>query len=147
MAQLPDYKFTSDQIKEALVQSRGNMSQAARLLTETSGETCRRAYVKEACDSRPELLKFYHDMREEFVDQAETNIFDAVLAGDVQISLKVAATLGKDRGWAERKEVELTDPEGSVNKILEARARAKAARRGSSEESSPAPEGPGEEAG
>lgn len=129
MATLPDYKFTSDQIKEALVEARGNLTEAAKFLVTKWDVSCSRQYVKDACDKRPELLGFFDDLRQGFVDKAETNIFDAVMAGDLRVSVQVAMTLGKERGWSQKTEVEVVDHEGSVARIHEARERAKTLRK------------------
>lgn len=126
---LPDYKWTSSQIKEALVEARGNLSEAARFLVRKWGDSCSRTYIKEACEKRPDLLGFYEDLRAEFIDKAETNIFDAVMAGDLRVSMQVAMTLGKDRGWSQKSEIEVVDHEGSVQRIHEARERAKELRK------------------
>ena len=40
------------------------------------------------------------------MDTAETNVFDQVQAGDYGASVFVLRTLGKDRGYTERREVE-----------------------------------------
>lgn len=131
MTAAPRYTIASDQIKEALIESRGSLSDAAKFIVTKWQIPCSRQYVKDACDKRPELLGFYTDLRNEFVDKAETNIFDAVLAGDLRVSLTVVQTLGKDRGWTQKQEVEVVDTEGSIARIHEARERAKAARKAS----------------
>lgn len=129
MTSTPVYKIQSDQIKEALIECRGSLADAAKFIVTKWQIPCSRQYVKQACDERPELLGFYTDLRAEYIDKAETNIFDAVLAGDLRVSLSVVQTLGKDRGWSQKTEVEVVDHEGSIARIHEARERAKAARK------------------
>lgn len=129
MVDAPAYRIASDQIKEALVQARGSLSDAATFIREKWGEPCTRTYVKNACESRRELLGFYQDLRDTFIDKAETNIFDAVLGGDLRTSQMVVQTLGKDRGWTQKQEVEVVDHEGSVARIQAARDRAKTLRK------------------
>lgn len=129
MTTAPALKFASDQIKEALVEARGSFSHAAIYLQGKWSIPCSRHYVKDAVESRTELVAFYNDLREGFIDRAEQNIFDAVIAGDIRISLTVAQTLGKNRGWSQKQEVEFVDPEQSLARITEARNRAKELRK------------------
>lgn len=136
MVDAPAYRIASDQIKEALVQARGSLSDAATFIREKWGEPCTRTYVKNACESRRELLGFYQDLRDTFIDKAETNIFDAVLGGDLRTSQMVVQTLGKDRGWTQKQEVEVVDHEGSVARIQAARDRAKMLRKEAEERAS-----------
>jgi hypothetical protein len=128
MAQEPDYKFNSDQIKDAILEADGNLADAARLLVAKWGVSCTRQYVKDAVDKRPELLGWYADFRQEVVDKAEGNIFRCVREGDYQASVLVVRTLGKERGWVPKEEVEAkVDGEVLLTKMSEGRKRARAA--------------------
>ena len=62
----------------------------------------------------PYLQQVLQDSREGIVDKAEENVFDAVEQGSVDDSWKLLKTLGKNRGYAERKEVESTVTTTSV---------------------------------
>lgn len=125
----PDYKFATSLIIEALTEARGNLTEAAKFIARRTGETCSRQYVKDACDKRPALLAFVDDLRQEVVDKAESNIFGAVFEGDVRMSVLVAERLGKDRGWVKKEEIEVSDPNQSVERLHAARERARAARK------------------
>lgn len=139
MVDAPVYRIASDQIKEALVEARGSLAGAADFIRSKWNEPCTRTYVKNACETRRELLGFYQDLRDTFIDKAETNIFDAVIGGDLRTSLEVVKTLGKDRGWTQKQEVEVVDHEGSVARIQAARDRAKALRKEKEQAASEAP--------
>lgn len=129
MTAQPDYKIKTVEILEALTEARFNISEAARVLTLRRGESVTRAYVAKACSERPPLLEAVEDFREAMVDRSETNVFDAVMGGDVRISMNVLQTIGKNRGWVQKQEVEVNDPTQTLAKLQEGRARAKAARK------------------
>jgi hypothetical protein len=101
-----DYKFSDTQIADALRVTRGNLSDAARLLTERCGISCSRAYLKRATTSRPMLVELVADMTQAIVDKAEDNIFNLVEHGDDKASYFILRTLGKDRGYVPKEEVE-----------------------------------------
>jgi hypothetical protein len=52
------------------------------------------------------LQQVFVDSRDRIVDRAEENVFDAVERGSVDDSWKMLKTLGKNRGYAERKEID-----------------------------------------
>lgn len=54
------------------------------------------------------LTEIFEDARYRQVDRAEDNIFKAVDNGDLTYSWKVLQTLGKDRGYTERREIDQT---------------------------------------
>jgi len=91
-------------IIEALKQSRGNVSHAARLLG-VNRRTVHRCLVR-----HPHLREIVDDLHERIIDKAEENLFDAVERGDLRASWRVLTTLGKDRGYTQRREVEPPGP-------------------------------------
>ena len=54
----------------------------------------------------PHLQQVFGDSRDGILDTAEENVFAAVEQGSVDDSWKLLKTLGKNRGYAERKEVD-----------------------------------------
>ena len=54
----------------------------------------------------PRLKEIFEESRERVIDTAEENIFTAVEDGNLSYSWKLLQTLGKDRGYTERREVE-----------------------------------------
>lgn len=63
------------------------------------------------------------DAREGIIDTAEDNIFRAVEAGDLKYSWNVLRTLGKDRGYTERRELDAvvthTVDEASTERLVQ----------------------------
>jgi hypothetical protein len=128
---LSDYKFSDTQIADALRDTRGNLSDAARLLTERCGIPCSRAYLKRATTSRPMLVELVADMTQAIVDKAEDNIFNLVEHGDDKASYFILRTLGKDRGYVPKEEVEgKLDASALIEAIQAGRTRARSAQVG-----------------
>lgn len=123
------YKFSSDAIKLAIVEARGNLTQAAHLISQRPGsEKCSRTYLAEALKKRVDLAAFYQAFREEIVDKAEGNIFTLVDEGDYNASVLVVRTLGKERGWVPKEEVDAkVDASALLSKMQAARERARGA--------------------
>jgi hypothetical protein len=121
-------KFRDAQLHEALLETRGNLSAAARYLAEKWDTPCTREYVRKRVKATPELLALVERMREEHIDQAEDNIFNAVHNGDYNASVLVVRTLGKERGWVPKEERQ-TDIDASslVDAIQKGRDRAREA--------------------
>lgn len=106
MAKEPHYKFKDSQIREALLETRGNLTEAAKFITSKWNDTCSRTYLKRRVEASPALLGLLEEIREEIVDRAEDNIFLSVESGDYQASVLVVRTLGKERGWVPKEEVD-----------------------------------------
>jgi len=64
------------------------------------------ANVRHLIRTSPTLRAEMAASREKIVDKAEENIFDAVESGNLPYSWKLLNTLGKERGYTERKEVD-----------------------------------------
>ena len=58
----------------------------------------------------PHLRQLVDAERDRILDKAEVNIFEAMERGDLRASWFVLRTLGKDRGYAERTEVDQSVP-------------------------------------
>jgi len=87
-------------IAEALVVHKGILSKVAEALGFSSGMAVRYHIARS-----PHLTQVFDAVRDGVVDLAEDNIFSAVETGDLRYSWKVLTTLGKDRGYTERKEI------------------------------------------
>ena len=85
---------------DVLTSSRGNVSLAARRLG-ISARTIHRWLAQ-----YPDLRELVEAQRDRIIDMAEENIFDAVERGNLKASWFVLQTLGKKRGYSERKVVE-----------------------------------------
>jgi len=62
--------------------------------------------IRGRISQNPLLAQVYEEARYRVVDTAEGNVFNQVEAGDYGASVFVLRTLGKDRGYTERREVE-----------------------------------------
>lgn len=92
------------QIIEALQEGRGNLSFVARKLELKRRSLADRVY------STSELKDAMLEARDGCIDQAETNIFEAVDAKDLEASKFVLRTIGKQRGYTYGTEIS-GDPE------------------------------------
>ena len=91
--------------REALVasirQHRGILSRVAEELGFVDAASVRYYIYRD-----PQLRAVWDDARGRVVDKAEENVFAAVEAGNLKYSWHLLQTLGKDRGYTERRELE-----------------------------------------
>jgi hypothetical protein len=85
----------------AIMDCRGILSKVAPLVGLDSAAAVRYHIMR-----NPRLKAVFEESREKVVDTAEENIFQAVEEGNLSYSWKLLQTLGKDRGYTERREVE-----------------------------------------
>jgi hypothetical protein len=104
-----DALVTAEQAEQALVACDGNISAAARSLG------VKRSKFKERIDRTPELVKLLEDLREEVIDDAESNMFSAAKKGDLGAAKFVLTTIGKARGYVTR--VESTGKDGESHAV------------------------------
>lgn len=90
---------TEDRFLAAMLRTRGNIAAAGELL----GVTRQTAWAY--FNSRPALQERFNDLRETRVDNAESMLEIAVAAGNIHAIMFTLKTLGKDRGYTERKEL------------------------------------------
>lgn len=111
-------------IETALRHVAGNVTLAARELGVTRDAMYKRM------KAQPELVAIVAECRDELVDHAESSLRRAVLRGNIRAVQFTLKTIGKDRGYVERREVTGADgaPVLDVNQIAEA-AQANRARR------------------
>lgn len=106
-------------IAEAIIECRGILSKVAEKVGLGSG-----AAVRHHIGRNPRLKEIFNAAREKVVDTAEDNVFQAVDEGNLAYSWKVLQTLGKDRGYTERREVEQQHvhsvDQASTDKLIEA---------------------------
>ena len=93
-----------DRAIEALVSTRGNVSMAAEKLG-VNRRTISRWMVQ-----HPHLRMLVSEQRDRLLDKAEENVFEAVMQRDLKMSMFVLRTLGKNRGYTERREVSQPTP-------------------------------------
>lgn len=88
-------------IAEALITLRGNLTRVAEEVGLESYQSVRYHIARSIY-----LTQVFNAARERVVDRAEDNVFDAVEDGNLNYSWKLLQTLGKDRGYTERREVD-----------------------------------------
>jgi hypothetical protein len=90
-----------EMLAEAIYEHRGVLSKVARTVGLGSGSSVRYHIARS-----PRLKQVFADARERVVDTAEDNVFTAIDDGNLSFSWKLLQTLGKDRGYTERKEID-----------------------------------------
>jgi|TARA_R100001244_G_scaffold10_1_gene18 hypothetical protein len=88
-------------LAEAIIANKGVLSRVADTVGMGSAQAVRYHITRS-----PALQQVMADSRERVIDNAEDNIFRAVESGDKAYSWKILQTLGKDRGYTERREVD-----------------------------------------
>ena len=88
-------------LAEAIIANKGVLSKVADTVGMGSAQAVRYHITRS-----PVLQQVMADSRERIIDTAEDNIFRAVESGDKAYSWKVLQTLGKNRGYTERREVD-----------------------------------------
>ena len=106
--------ISNAKIIKALKETHSNYTMAAKTIG------CSRETIRLRVDKSPELQKIVHDEREGMVDHAESALYSSILNKDpwaVQFTLK---TRGKNRGYVERVEQEITGKDGGPIRIVKA---------------------------
>ncbi len=93
-------KRTDQEIREAIERTSGVVSEAAILLGMSDRQ------IRNRMSSSKALREFVQGVRENLVDRAERGLSRAVDNDDVTAIRFVLATLGKNRGYVMRQEVE-----------------------------------------
>lgn len=99
-------KISNDKIREALGKTHGNFMMSAKMLG------CSRVMIWSRVKASPELQKVVDDERAGFIDVAESALYSATVKGEpwaVQFTLR---NLGKERGYVERQQQEITGKDG-----------------------------------
>ena len=106
MAKNGNYKFTAEQMIDAIRNAEGNLSDAARFLG------CTRQTVHNYVNRYATVKQAYEEENNKFIDEAEGQLRKHVKRGSLPALMFVLKTKGKHRGYVERQEVEQS---GSVN--------------------------------
>ena len=104
-------KFTVSQVKEAMTNTRGLISAAARSLG------CDRTLIYDMMDRHPELTVALKDARELQKDVTEDKLFGLINKGDLGAICFYLKCQAKDRGYIER--VEFTGKEGGPIEVAD----------------------------
>jgi len=89
-------------IEDALNEHRGNVSQASKTLATSYSNLSR------IVDGTAHLIALCESYRTELIDMAEANLRVSLEEGSMKATLFTLTRLGKDRGYAEKKELETT---------------------------------------
>lgn len=116
-------KFTREELAEALRATNGNKAAAARALTQSKKTSITRRKVCEVIDSTPELLALMDELNDTIVDHAEQNIRNDVMKGDAKASRFILETVGRDRGYVKKTEVEDKTPANIAEAIRQGKER------------------------
>lgn len=92
-------QYTVAQVKEAILQSRGIVSVAARMLK------CDRRTIYKYMDRHPELEQAREDARENLIDYAESKLVERIADSDIKAIMFYLRTQAKHRGYSERQEI------------------------------------------
>ena len=102
-------KLDPELVAAALVELHGNIAATAKRFRVD------RSSVRELIDKRPSLQKVLNDAREGMLDNAESSLYRAVLAGESWAVCFFLKTQGKKRGYIERdKEQELKEANAAL---------------------------------
>ena len=101
--------FGEQKVVEALTACRGNIQQTAARLG------VNRRTIHRWMEKSPTLRALRDGLREKIVDKAEENVFAALDRGDLRVSVFILRTLGKNRGYTERREA--APPRVPLNKM------------------------------
>jgi hypothetical protein len=102
-------KYTAEQMIDALAESMGMISPAARKLG------CSRTTVRRYLAEYPEIAEAIEDANEEVNDIAELKLLDAIKRGEAWAICFRLKTKAKNRGYVEK--AELTGAKGAPVKI------------------------------
>ena len=105
----PYRKYTAEQMIDALAESMGMISPAARKLG------CSRTTIRRYLAEYPEIAEAIEDANEEVNDIAELKLLDAIKRGEAWAICFRLKTKAKNRGYVER--AELTGTNGAPVKI------------------------------
>jgi len=96
---MASHRFTADKLIEAISGTGGIITTIAQKL-ECDWHTAKTWIMK-----TPTAKQAWEDERNKIVDLAEQTVLKAMKEGDAGTARWVLGTLGKDRGWVERREV------------------------------------------
>lgn len=92
-------RFTREQFSRAIENSRGIKTVVAQRVG------CTRQTVDNALERWPDLRRQLSEERDSIIDLAEVKLLQQLSNDDMRAILFTLSTLGKDRGWSQRREV------------------------------------------
>ena len=104
-------KYTLKQIKEAIEKAGGFISVACKSLG------CTRMTVYNYMEKYPELKEVVSDIREHYLDIAEATLIQKIKKGNTPELLFYLKTQGKNRGYVEKQQIDLSSNDQQINKI------------------------------
>jgi len=122
-------RFTEDQMEKALRKAGGIANHAAVIVQRATKKPCCGETVRNYIAHSEHLQKVQEELREDFVDVAESKLMHATKKGEPYAVRLVIETLGRKRGYVKRSE--LTGEDGGPIKYEDSAAefRSKLARR------------------
>jgi len=95
-----------DAIEKAIKKNKGNLKTAAEVLG------CTRQALHLRVKKSKKLQQVIHDERQGVIDVAESALYNRVLDGDMRAIEFTLRTIGKDRGYVEKRQEEITGKDG-----------------------------------
>ena len=102
---------TAEEVANAIRDANGMVSAAARKLGVT------RKTVYNYINKYVTVKEALADARESLLDMTEAELFKAIKAGNVTAIMFTLKTIGKDRGYVERSQHEVSGPEGDIIRV------------------------------
>ena len=104
-------KYTYEQVKDAIKKAGGFISMACKSLG------CTRKTIYNYLDKYPELKDVVNDIREHYLDIAEASLIQKVKDGNTTELLFYLKTQGKNRGYVEKQQLDLSSGDNQINKV------------------------------
>ena len=99
-------RIPQDTIIKALKKSHGNMKLAAEMIG------CSREAIRKRAEKSNAIQDTIHEERAAIIDVAESALYNRVLDGDMRAIEFTLRTIGKDRGYVEKRQEEITGKDG-----------------------------------
>jgi hypothetical protein len=99
-------RITNETMAKALRKSHGNLKLAAEMIG------CNRETIRIRAASSKKLQDIIHEERASILDIAESALYNRILDGDMRAIEFTLRTIGKDRGYVEKRQEEITGKDG-----------------------------------
>lgn len=103
-------KFTADEMARALRATHGVYYLAAAWLKDKLKRDCSANTVRNHCRRSARLAKLRDEVKEDFLDRVEGQVYSAALRGNLRACQFILSRQGRHRGWSAK--LEVTAPEG-----------------------------------
>lgn len=104
-------RFTKEQVKQALTDARGFVTKASGILG------CSHQTIYNFINKYEDVREHKKLIDEEYLDLAENKLLTLVNEKNLGAICFYLKCKGKDRGYVEKQQTELTNPDGSFSKI------------------------------